>query len=490
MLKLDIKQRQTFNIAAISFWGAFGSYAFNAVMILYLTKPIMKYGLGFTQSNAYAFQGVSQGMGYATLMIGGYIADKYLGIRRSILLGSLLLAIAFFLVFLSGFFVIYNNHFFIAAYSLVPVCGSLMLGTTTGLISKIHSNDKLRAKGAMTIFYSTINTSALIATSLAPTLINYKYGPLSILAIIAVGKLIAVLNFACKYQLYDDVIDSLDKNAMTKKAKLILIGYILGIYSITVIAYCYPNAASYAVGSFCVICLLFFIFTTSLLKGDTRVKQLVGIILIVIAIGFFIIYNQLNSTLVLCAKTNSTLTMLGIHVYAASYQLVNPFVIIIGGNLISIIYKNIPTFNIPYQFALGMILAGIGLLISWFGFVEGRSGLINGNYLVLTYVLISISELFISAIGLSMIGLYCDLKNVAIAMGAWYTSCALSCVLSGQLNQFVAVPSNKDSVHLGAVLYQSYFLKMGISGLLFAVLSTVTVIIIIKYLKYRNIEIA
>lgn len=81
----------------------------------------------------------------------------------------------------------------------------------------------------------------------------------------------------------------------------------------------------------------------------------------------------------------------------------------------------------------------MGLFIMYYGFSVANDGVISGNYTTLSYVLISISELFVSAIGLSMIGIYCDSKTIGFAMGAWYISSSMANSITGLLNQVVSV---------------------------------------------------
>lgn len=86
------------------------------------------------------------------------------------------------------------------------------------------------------------------------------------------------------------------------------------------------------------------------------------------------------------------------------------------------IYPLIPRFYIPYQFVVGVLLSAISLLVLYYAFLNTSTGVINGNYIGLTFVLLSIAELFVSAIGLSMVGIYCDPKTMGFAMGAWVYS--------------------------------------------------------------------
>lgn len=485
----DLKSKQSFTIAAITFWGQFATYSLISILILYLTKSTAHYGLGFSEHQAYSFQGVSQAMGYAILMIGGYIADRYLGLRRAILLGSLLMAFSYLLIFISGFFVQYTNEFFIFSYALIPASSSLFLGTSSGMVSKIYSTDFKAAKGAMTSFYIAINLGSLIAFTVSPILIGYKYGALAILAIVFVGKTIAALNFYYRFEMYDNVVDKIDKESMPSKSKLIVVSYLVVAYVLTLIFYQIPNQANVILGTISIICLLAFLLrTVTGLKAEVRIKQIIGLFLIVIAVVFFVVYNQMGSTLILLAKNNSDLNLLGLTVKPASYNLINPIIIIFGGMALIKIYPLIPRFYIPYQFAVGVLLSAISLLVLYYAFLNTSTGIINGNYIGLTFVLLSIAELFVSAVGLSMIGIYCDSKTMGFAMGAWYIACSLSNSITGLVNQVVALPKDGVSTLASATIYQNYFLNMGTTVLVIGIFICFVTFAMIKYMKTRNID--
>lgn len=488
MLK-DLKTKQSFTIAAITFWGQFATYSFNAILILYLTKSVAHYGLGFSESYAYSFQGIYKAMNYAIIMFGGYIADRYLGLRRSIFLGSLFLAFGYLAVFLSGFFVHVSNEFFIFAFALIPVCGSLQMGTASAMVSKIYSKDPVHAKSGMTMFYISINLGSLAAFVVAPMLIGYKFGALAVLSVVFIGKLLAVANFSYRYKIYDNVVDDIDKNPMTKTAKKVVLWYLVIVYIFTLICYHYPDYANLVVAGISMLCLVVFLLRTLFfLRDDVRVKQVVGLILIIVAVVFFVIYNQMESTLIMAAKNNSDLLMFGFSVNAANYQMVNPILIIFGGMALIRIYPMLPRFYIPYQFAVGVLLAAAGLFMMYYGFDSTTNGVISGNYITLSYVLISISELFVSAIGLSMIGIYCDGKTMGFAMGAWYISASMANSITGLLNQVVALPKNGASTIESASVYKEYFFNTSVTVMYIGLLVLVLAYFIIKFMKKRNID--
>jgi POT family proton-dependent oligopeptide transporter len=489
--ELSIRQKQTNNILYITFWSQFSVYAFNTVLVLFLTRPIISQGLGYSQVEAYAFMGVTQAAGYLMPVLGGHMADSIVGVRRSILLGSIMLAWAYLLVMLSGYTVgSLGDHFFIAAYALIPATNSLLMGTASSMVSQIYSDDAIQAKSAMTYYYMAINVGALLATFIAPVLLESRYGPLSVLALTFVGKSIAALNFAKRYSIYDPIVWGKDKNPLSKHGIKQLIAYIAVIYAATLYAYSHVYIASMLISLGCGLGILWFLTKTFKLEGTKRTKQIIAILLIIEAIVFFIIYNQMNSTLVLFADRNSDHLLLGFHISPAQYQMLNPLLILLIGSQLPRFYRIFSRFTIPYQFAAGTMLAGISLLIMAFAATRAELGLINGNYIALTYVLITIAELWVSAIGLSMIGLYCDGRTIAFAMGVWYLASSMSNAISGRLAAWVAIPNQIQSAVESLPYYERYYLIMGFSALCLGIVMFVTAYILQKTMKKRGIEIA
>lgn len=108
--------------------------------------------------------------------------------------------------------------------------------------------------------------------------------------------------------------------------------------------------------------------------------------------------------------------------------------------------------------------------------------------ITLSYVLISISELFVSAIGLSMIGIYCDSKTIGFAMEAWYISSSMANSITGLLNQVVALPKDGFSALESANMYKTYFFDTSLSVMLIGILVLILAYFLIKFMKIRNID--
>lgn len=487
--ELNLRQKQTNNIVLINFWSQFSVYALNTILILFLTRPLITHGLGYSETKAYAFIGVAHATGYLMPILGGFMADNVIGIRRSILIGCIMLAIAYLFIMLSGYTVnTLGDQLFLAAYALVPATNSLLMGTSSSMISHIYSDDAIKAKSAMTYYYIAINVGALLATLIAPALLESHYGPLSILTLAFVGKSIAALNFAKRYSIYNNVIWGKDQSKLSQGSLLYLVAYIAIIYLLTLYAYFHVYIAGPLIAVGCAIGILWFLKKTIMLNGLVRDKQLIALLLIIEAVVFFVIYNQMNSTLVLFAQNNSNHNLWGFTISPAQYQMLNPLLILAIGSQLPRFYKWVPRFTIPYQFAAGVLLSGLSLLVLAFAAYRATNGLVEGNYIGLTYILISIAELWVSAIGLSMIGLYCDQKAIAFAMGVWYLASSLAHAISGRIAGWVAIPDTIHSAVESLPYYQSYYLTLGISAIVLGVLMYFVAHFLQKIMKQRGMD--
>ncbi|MEZ8092741.1 peptide MFS transporter [Photobacterium swingsii] len=483
---------QVFNVTTITFLGQFASYSIMSIFILFLTMPLAKDGLGMTEKEAYEFMGVTQAIGYMMPILAGFIIDKYLGLRRGITLGIVLLAVAYGLVYLGSSYVhVFGTTAFIAAYALIPAINALVGSPSSALVSKIYKQDEVGSKSGMTYYYMSINIGSLVGIGLAPLLMDSQYGVMSVLGIVVIGKALAALNFVAKHNIYENVIDDKDKSKMTLNRLIPVICYLVSGYAVAFFAYLNPHVSTYIIGIGCVAGISTFCVRTLLLSGDDRTKQLVATFLIVVAIIFFVLYNQMATTMVMFTKNNTDLSLLGINLSAAQFQMINPFIILLIGSALPKFYSKYQNFTIPYQFSVGVILAGVSMIALWFGATQSYdTGIVNANYVGLSYLLVTIAELFVSAVGLSMIGLYCHPKMIAFAMGAWYLASSMSNLISGQLGKLVAVPQGSTDKIGSLHAYADYFFSMGEIAILAGVGLCFVMYVLQNALRRRNISIA
>jgi proton-dependent oligopeptide transporter, POT family len=162
-------------------WERFSYYGMRALLVLYLTKSV-----GMTKPNALEIYGIYTGLVYITPLIGGYLADKFLGRRKAVLIGGIVMAL---------------GHIAMAFPSLLYVALALLIAgngffkpNISTMVGGLYSEGDNRRDGAFTIFYMGINLGALWSPIVCGTLgqsIGWHFG----FSAAAIGMLLGLFQF-------------------------------------------------------------------------------------------------------------------------------------------------------------------------------------------------------------------------------------------------------------------------------------------------------
>lgn len=145
-------------------WERFSYYGMRAVLVLYLTDLTANGGMGWTQADALKLYGIYTGLVYITPIIGGWLADTFLGQRRAILFGAVLMAAGQFTLALPhAMFPDMVNTVFYAGLGLLIVGNGLFKPNISTMVGDLYKEGDHRRDGAFTIFYMGINLGSLLA---------------------------------------------------------------------------------------------------------------------------------------------------------------------------------------------------------------------------------------------------------------------------------------------------------------------------------------
>lgn len=142
-------------------WERFSYYGMRALFMLYMVQALL-----FDKEMASQVYGSYTGLVYLTPLIGGYIADRYWGNRRSIVVGALTMALGQFLLFLSA---CYFQEVALAKYLMFCGLGLLILGNgffkpnISTMVGRLYTPDDNRKDSAFTIFYMGVNVGSTLA---------------------------------------------------------------------------------------------------------------------------------------------------------------------------------------------------------------------------------------------------------------------------------------------------------------------------------------
>jgi len=218
--------------------------------------------------------------------------------------------------------------------------------------------------------------------------------------------------------------------------------------------------------------LLFFMYKEA---PEVRRKMGACLILIALSVGFWAVYNQTFTSLMLFADRNMSKEFLGFTINAEFTQFFNPFFIILLSPLLSLLWVKLDKVgknpSTPMKFSFGILFMALGFLVLGGGIMAFPStGQASPWWLVLSYFIQTIGELLISPIGLAMVTRLSPKHLVGMMMGVWFLTQAAAFAIGGTLAVFSNVPKGvRDTVPL-AIYSRAFFVYGGIS-LLLAVLS-------------------
>ncbi|MCU8503494.1 peptide MFS transporter [Vibrio vulnificus] len=396
--------RGLFLLFGTELWERFSYYAMRAILVLYLTDTSINGGLGWSTKDALDLYGTYTGLVYITPLIGGYLADNYLGQRRSILIGGALMAIGQFTLALPADALgLGSLHTFYLGLALLIAGNGLFKPNISTMVGDLYQEGDNRRDGAFTIFYMGINLGALIAGVVSGS-VTTEFGWKAGFVAAGIGMLISlVMQMALAQSWLGDIgrepaakrdlaiKKSAQKEALTKEE----------VDRIKVI-------------------LVMSLFTIVFWAGFEQ------------AGGLMNIYTQ-----------QYTDRMIGsFEIPAAWFQSLNPFFIITLAPVLAVLWvklgKREP--NSPVKFALAMFFLALGFLCM-VGAVVEQSGDTSVKtsmlWLVGAFFFHTLGELCLSPIGLSLVTKLAPLRLASLMMGAWFGCNAIANYVAGYVGSHV-----------------------------------------------------
>ncbi|MES2559969.1 MAG: peptide MFS transporter [Bacteroidota bacterium] len=469
-------------------WERFSYYGMRAIFTLYMVKALM-FDKAFT-SEVY---GSYTGLVYLTPLIGGYVADRYWGNRKSILFGGVLMAIGQFCMFLSASN--YSNIGF-AQPMLFLGLGFLIFGNgffkpnISTMVGQLYQEGDKRVDSAFTIFYMGINLGAFFAPLVCGgfgdtgNAGDFKWGFLAA----CVGMIISMISFEFLKNKYivtpeGEGIGMVPKKKVlaeneTKAPKMpfsqmliwaacsiglfVLFFNIMdlgligsAIFSITIIG---PAA----------------IITDKTLTAIEKQRIWVIYILAFFVIFFWAAFEQAGASLTFFAEEQTDRTMFGSEIPASFFQSVNAIFIVILAPVFAWIWTMLGNRNMepasPTKQAFGLLFLSIGYLVIAFG-VKGLDPTLKVSmmWLLSLYLLHTIGELCLSPIGLAMVVKLAPAKFASLLMGVWFLSTAAANKFAGTLSALYPDPSLPTHPSFAGIeitgLYEFFMIFVILSGI-------------------------
>lgn len=393
-----------FLLFSTELWERFSYYGMRALLVLYLTAQTTAGGLGWTEADALKLYGIYTGLVYITPLIGGWLADTFLGQRRAIIFGAIMMAAGQFTLALphAMFPDLVDQVFYVGLALLIAGNGMFKPNIST-MVGDLYEQGDHRRDGAFTIFYMGINLGALLAGFVAGA-VSSEWGWQAGFVAAGIGMLISLLIQALLSQRY---LGDIGRVPAAQRA-----------------------AAQ-----------------RSAAQKAPLTKQEVDRIKVILVMGLFTIifwagFEQAGGLMNLYTQNYTDRMLGGFEVPTAWFQSLNPFFIITLAPLVAAIWvklgKREP--SSPVKFAMGLLFLAVGFLFM-IGAVlqQGGDETVKTSmfWLVGAFLFHTLGELCLSPIGLSMVTKLAPLRLASLMMGAWFGFVALANYAAGMIGSYV-----------------------------------------------------
>jgi proton-dependent oligopeptide transporter, POT family len=376
---------------------------------------------------------------YLTPFFGGMLADKVLGRRRAVILGAILMAIGHFLMAL-------QCAFFPALVFLIMGNGAFKPNISTQVGGLYRQGDSRRDR-AFTIFYMGINLGAFFSPLVCGTLgqtLGWHYG----FGAAGVGMVLGLFLYLCgkRYLAPEPAFTTVSASKAVRSIALYIIGVAVGlIFLIIGLPFVLSLIARFLrIGllsaAAVVVCILFWRWMRSLPDEDRRS---VGALIILCALNiiFWGVYEQQGNTMQLWADRNTNWNFLGLHIPSTWFQAFNPFMIFAMAPLLNMFWawqaKRRAEPSSVTKMGMGCLLLGISYVIMIIASASAAPGQQRSIlWLAGTTFILTIGELYLSPIGLSLVTKIAPVRMVSMMMGVWFLSSFFGNYMSGFLGTY------------------------------------------------------
>jgi POT family proton-dependent oligopeptide transporter len=437
---------------ATEMWERFSYYGIRPLLIIFMTTTLMNGGFGFERPYASAIVGIYAASVYLASLPGGWIADRWFGLRRAIQIGAVLITLGHLSIGLTSFMAT-KTPFFIGLIFIVLGTG-LLKPNISAIVGDLYPEGGARRDAGFSIFYMGINTGATagqIFTGLLGEKVGFGWG----FGVAGVGMLAGLIwytalnrktlgNIGMEPTRLSDPVAQAKRENQTKLwlgigvAALILVIILASTGTITIDPQTVASYMTYILVGIAVVYFAY-VFIAGNLNSNEKKRVLVIAVLFVAAAIFWAAFEQAPTSLNLFAKDFTDRQWGSFEVPALWYQSINSFFIIIFAPIFAALWTWLGKRNInissPFKFALGLAFAGVGFLIMIFpsNMLVAAQGAIkvSGIWLTLSYLFQTFGELSLSPVGLSSMTKLSPRRFVGQMMGIWFLATSVGNLIAG-----------------------------------------------------------
>ena len=463
-------------------WERFSYYGIRPLLVLFMTAALMNGGFGFTREAASSIVGIYAACVYLASLPGGWIADRWLGLRRSIWYGGVFIAIGHLFIALSSVFA--HRAFFLGLIFIVIGTG-LLKPNISAIVGDLYPEGGSRRDAGFSIFYMGINVGALIAPLVTGYLgerVGWHWG----FGAAGLGMLIGLVTFRARQ---NDTLGPLgvtpagtpEQQAKVRTYALIFLGLIAAVVAMAMFGVFTLDPVALAKNMknvMLVMATLYFLylFLFAGLSSDEKKRVAVIIVLFIFATIFWSAFEQAPTSLNLFARDFTDRMLFGWEVPTLWLQAANSLFVILLAPVFAAVWvalgRRHKDPSSPAKFAFGPFFAGLAFMIMVLAanrVIAGGGAAIKVSmlWLVFSYFLQTIGELSLSPVGLSSMTKLAPRRFVGQMMGVWFMAAALGNLIAGLVGGHV----DPEKLQEMPALFQRTAMSLFIAAAVLALLS-------------------
>ena len=432
-------------------WERFSYYGMRALLTLYMTSKAVDGGLGFSEAYSSAIYATYVSSVWYLPLVGGWLADKFLGARRAVLIGGIVIAVGHYSMAIDSLPTFY------AALILIAMGTGLLKPNISTMVGQLYEPEDKRRDAGFSIFYMGINLGAFISPFVTGFLAQSAYFKRIIIGIglnpakswhwgfaaAGVGMTLGVIQYVLGGKRLQDAGKKPTKQVTDRSStqKLDLVTTVLAVVGALLGAgFGYRFDAGWISVPFWTVCGYFIGYlggTTRLLKGDELKRVLVIFILVVFSIIFWMTYEQAGSSMTLFADRLTRNEVFGWAFPSSWWQSVPAIFVIILAPIFAFIWQTMGDRqpSSPAKFAFGLLFAGTAFAVITLAASFTGAGRVSPWWLVVVYFIQTMGEMCLSPVGLSTISKLSPVRMVGLMMGVWFLSISIGSYIAGRTTQ-------------------------------------------------------
>lgn len=460
--------KQLWFLFTVEMWERFCFYGMRGILTIFMVDQLFIH-----EKEAQLRYGAIQAFVYAFTFLGGIFADKILGFKKSLSFGALMMIIGNVLIAINP------HELFYIGITLSVIGTGFFKPNVSSMVGFLYKEDDPRKEAGFSMFYSGINVGAFLGGTVCVALGKGHSWNLAFWAA-AIVMVLGLITFLVTKKYLGPIGDSPLANLAPKKRRIkefIVYGIALltiPLIHIMIMNTKYTDLFMYTIGP---AALIYFFY--QLVKTETVVakkKLLAALILILLSILFFALFEQAGGSLALFAKNNLHDTLLFFHVDPNIVNnSANSFFVILFSPLLGLVwlwlnkYKIEPNAIVKFGISF-LLLAGAYYIFYSTSFFADESGKTSLNVFTGAYFVMTMSELCLSPIGLSMMTSLSPHKLAGMMMGLWFLASAYGQYLAGIIGAGMTNPDEHASLIEKLLSYTSGYHHLALYALIVGII--------------------